>query len=160
MDIQLKPIGIIHSPYRRPEDIPRQREYDPQAFEAVEGELEIFEEFHEGLKDIEGFSHLIVLFAFHDSKVQHLTAHPPFDDKPRGVFSTRSPHRPNLIGMTVVRLRKRERNILKVSGIDMIEGTPVLDIKPYTRRDQKKHIKMGWIDTVRREKKGDKNSGS
>jgi tRNA-Thr(GGU) m(6)t(6)A37 methyltransferase TsaA len=148
MEIKLKPIGVIHSPYEQPADIPRPKGYDPHKFDTTRGEIEVFTDYQEGLKDIEGFSHLIVLFAFHKSDKTHLTAHPPFDNKPRGVFATRSPHRPNLIGMTVVNLHSREENILKISGIDMIEGTPVLDIKPYTPRDQKKDIRLGWITPV------------
>jgi len=145
MVIEVKPIGVIHSPYRRPVDIPRPKKYDPHRHDATRGEIEVFPEYEEGLKDIEGFSHLIVLFSFHKSDKTHLTAHPPYQNKPRGVFATRSPHRPNLIGMTVVELHGREGNILRISGIDMIEGTPVLDIKPYTLRDQKKNIRLGWI---------------
>jgi len=148
MNIRFKPIGVVHSPFRKPQDIPKKRVYDTQSYEPVEGELEIFAEFQEGLKDIEGFSHLIILFSFHKSRQEHLTAHPPCQTKTRGVFATRSPHRPNLIGMTVVRLIERNGKILRVSGIDMIEGTPVLDIKPYTSRDQKMDIRLGWIETV------------
>jgi len=148
MEIHFKPIGIIHSPYRRPEDIPRPEKYDPHRHDATQGTIELFPEYEEGLKDIEGFSHLIVLFAFHKSDKTHLTAHPPYQDRPRGVFATRSPHRPNSIGMTVVELLSQNKNRLHVSGIDMIEGTPVLDIKPYTLRDQKKDIRLGWIASV------------
>jgi tRNA-Thr(GGU) m(6)t(6)A37 methyltransferase TsaA len=148
MEIKHKPIGIIHSPYKRPADIPKPKGYDPHRFETTSGEIEVFADYQEGLKDIDGFSHLIVLFAFHKSEKIHLTTHPPFGNRPRGIFATRSPHRPNLIGMTVVELHSRRGNILKISGIDMIEGTPVLDIKPYTPRDQKKDIRLGWIDSV------------
>lgn len=148
MEIKVKSIGTIHSPFEHPEDIPKPKEYDPDRFKTFAGEIEIYPEYQEGLKDIDGFSHLVVLFSFHKSARIHLTAHPPFGNKPRGVFATRSPHRPNLIGMTVVKLHSRRGNILKVSGIDMIEGSPVLDIKPYTPRDQKKDIRLGWIDTA------------
>lgn len=148
MEIKVKPIGMIHSPYKEPADIPKPIKYDPFRFEKTHGEIEIYPEYQEGLKDIDGFSHLIVLFSFHKSEKIHLTAHPPLDKKPRGIFATRSPHRPNLIGMSVIKLLSRKGNILKISGIDMIEGTPVLDIKPYTLRDQKKDIRLGWIDSV------------
>jgi tRNA-Thr(GGU) m(6)t(6)A37 methyltransferase TsaA len=148
MAIEVKPIGVIHSPYRRPEDIPRPEKYDPQRHDATQGAIEIFPEYEEGLKDIEGFSHLIVLFSFHKSHKTHLTAHPPYQDRPRGVFATRSPHRPNSIGMTVVELHSRRGNQLVISGIDMIDGTPVLDIKPYTLRDQRQDIRLGWIASI------------
>lgn len=148
MKIKLKPIGIIHSPYKQPADIPKPKGYDPHRYDKVQGEIEVFPDYQEGLKDIDGFSHLIVLFAFHKSDKVHLTAYPPFDNKPRGIFATRSPHRPNLIGMTVVELNSRTGNTLKISGIDMIEETPVLDIKPYTPRDQKKDIRLGWITSA------------
>ncbi|MFC2165908.1 tRNA (N6-threonylcarbamoyladenosine(37)-N6)-methyltransferase TrmO [Acidobacteriota bacterium] len=148
MKISVNPIGIIHSPFTKPEDIPKPKKYDPYRFETTQGEIEVYPEYQEGLKDIDGFSHLIILFSFHKSKKIHLTAHPPMDNKPRGIFATRSPHRPNLIGMSVVKLLSRKDNILKISGIDMIEGTPLLDIKPYTQRDLKEDIRLGWIDSV------------
>jgi tRNA-Thr(GGU) m(6)t(6)A37 methyltransferase TsaA len=148
MEIKVKPIGMIHSPFQKPADIPKPERYDPHRFESTYGEIEIYPEYQEGLNDIDGFSHLIIIFSFHRSEKIHLTAHPPLSKKPRGIFATRSPHRPNLIGMSVVKLHRRQRNILKISGIDMIEGTPVLDIKPYTPRDQKKDIRLGWIESV------------
>jgi tRNA-Thr(GGU) m(6)t(6)A37 methyltransferase TsaA len=147
MKISFRPIGIVHSPFKNRQDIPRSRCIE--GFDDVEGELEIFKEYEKGLENIEGFSHLILLFAFHKSEQGSLIAHPPYDGKPRGVFSTRSPHRPNPLGFTVLRLIRREQNILKVSGVDMIEGTPILDIKPYTRRDLKKEAKFGWLEDSR-----------
>ena len=108
--------------------------------------LEKRKQYEEGLKDIEGFSHLIVLFAFHKSEGFQLHTKPLLDETLRGVFSTRSPHRPNPIGMTVVNVIGRKGNILQVSGMDMIEGTPILDIKPYTTRDQKSPLKLGWLE--------------
>lgn len=146
MEINLRPIGVVHSPFKKREEISRSRCIDPHGFDDVEGELEIYREFEKGLEDIDGFSHLILLFVFHKSEEGSLIAHPPFDGKPRGVFSTRSPHRPNPLGFTVLQLGRRERNVLKVSGVDMIEGTPILDIKPYTRRDLKKEARFGWLE--------------
>jgi tRNA-Thr(GGU) m(6)t(6)A37 methyltransferase TsaA len=146
MEIAFKPIGIVHSPFKVKEDIKKARCIDPKGFDSVQGELEIFPEFTEGLKDIEGFSHIIAIFAFHKAESHHLYAHPPFDDQQRGVFSTRSPSRPNSIGITVLRLLKRKGNILWVSGVDMIEGTPILDIKPYTPKEQKPGAKFGWLE--------------
>jgi tRNA-Thr(GGU) m(6)t(6)A37 methyltransferase TsaA len=145
MVIMLRPIGRAHSPFKTKENIDPIKYANSQGFDAVEGELEIDEEFTEGLKDIEGFSHIYVIFGFHKSEGYKLHAVPLLDDNPRGVFSTRSPHRPNPIGLTVLRLIERQANILRVAGMDMIEGTPILDIKPYTPRDQKTDIKIGWL---------------
>ncbi len=141
----IKPIGVVHSPFKKKEDIKKTKEKGLNDSGNPEGELEIFKEFEPGLKDIDGFSHLIIIFAFHKSKQRNLFAHPPHDEKKRGVFSTRSPNRPNPLGMTIVKLLSRDKNVLKVSGIDMIEGTPVLDIKPYTPKDLKKMALFGWL---------------
>ncbi len=146
MEFKLKPIGIVHSPFKKIEDIDSKKFADSGGFDSVHGELEFFKEFEGGLKNIEGFSHLVVLFAFHESKRYRLHTKPLLDDTLRGVFSTRSPNRPNPIGMTVVKAIERKGNSLKVSGIDMVEGTPILDIKPYTSRDQKSPIKLGWLE--------------
>jgi tRNA-Thr(GGU) m(6)t(6)A37 methyltransferase TsaA len=146
MEFKLKPIGIVHSSFKKKEDIDSKKYADSGGFDSVHGELELFGEFEDGLKDIEGFSHLVILFAFHESEGYRLHTKPLLDDSLRGVFSTRSPNRPNPIGMTVVKVIERKGNSLKVSGIDMIEGTPILDIKPYTSRDQKSSISLGWLE--------------
>jgi tRNA-Thr(GGU) m(6)t(6)A37 methyltransferase TsaA len=143
--IRFRPIGTVHSPFKRREDIDPRRNFRPNGFADVRGKIEIDRAFVAGLKDIAGFSHLIVIFAFHKSGPSHLLVKPPFESRRRGVFSTRSPHRPNPIGMTVVRLLDRKRNVLDVSGVDMLDGTPVLDIKPYTSRDSKRGVKRGWL---------------
>ncbi len=143
---KIRPIGIVHSPFKRKEDIDSKKYADSQGFDTVHGELEIFKEYEDGLKDVEGFSHLVVLFSFHKSKGYKLHTEPLLGGILRGVFATRSPNRPNPIGMTVVKMIERNGNRLKVSGIDMIEGTPILDIKPYTSRDQKSPIKLGWLE--------------
>ncbi len=143
--IRFRPIGTVHSPFKAREDIDPRRNCRPDGFSDVRGEIELDPAFAAGLKDIAGFSHLIVIFAFHKSGPGHLLVRPPFESRLRGVFSTRSPHRPNPIGMTVVRMLGKQRNVLKVSGIDMLEGTPVLDIKPYTSRDSKRGVKRGWM---------------
>jgi len=143
-----EPIGIFHTPFKKREDIPRKKYYDPHGFEDVRGEVEVFKNFEPGLDDIDGISHLILVFVFHESLERNLYAHPPFDSKRRGIFATRSPHRPNPLGVTVVKLEGREGNILKVSGLDMFEGTPVLDIKPYTPRDKKENATYGWLDQI------------
>jgi len=150
MELKFKPIGVVHSPFKKREDIQTNKYANAGGFDSIQGELEIFKEYEAGLKDTEGFSHLIVLFAFHKSEGFKLHTEPFLDDTLRGVFSTRSPHRPNPIGMTIVKVIKRKSNILKVSGVDMIEGTPILDIKPYTHRDQKSSLKLGWLkDKIR-----------
>lgn len=145
MEFKFKPIGVVHSPFKKKEDIDSEKFADSGGFDPAQGELEIFQEFEKGLKDIDGFSHLIVLFVFHKSEGYRLHTKPLLDDTLRGIFSTRSPHRPNPVGMTVVEVLERKGNRIKVSGIDMIEGTPILDIKPYTSRDQKAAIKLGWL---------------
>lgn len=146
MEIKLKPIGVVHSPFKKKEDIETERFAHPEGFDSIEGELEIFKEYEAGLKDTEGFSHLMVIFAFHQSEGYRLHTKPFLDNTLRGLFSTRSPNRPNPVGLTVVNVLERKENILRVKGIDMIEGTPILDIKPYTPRDQKPSIKYGWLE--------------
>lgn len=146
MEIKLTPIGFVRSPFKDIKDIPEERIKSFLNFEDVIGEIEIEEEFEEGLKDIEGFSHLIVVFIFHGIKEKKLKVLPPFDSNERGVFSTRSPLRPNPVGITIVEFLERNGRILKVKGIDMIDGTPVIDIKPYTPRDSKINIRMGWLE--------------
>jgi len=149
MEILFKPIGVVHSPFKNKQDIPQTKFRGPGAFDKIKGELEIFSEFKAGLKDIEGFSYLILIFNFHKSERGKLFAHPPFDNQQRGVFATRSPNRPNAIGMTIVKLLGKKDNILQVAGIDIIENTPILDIKPYITRDQKHDASFGWLEKNR-----------
>jgi len=140
--LELKPIGIIHSPYKNREEAP----YPGYKSEKI-SQIEVFKEFEEGLKDIEGFSHIIVIFWFHKSQGYHLLVKTPWDDILHGLFATRSPHRPCPLGLTVVELVAREKNILKVKGLDAIDGTPLLDIKPYVPSiDEKLPIKLGWLE--------------
>jgi tRNA-Thr(GGU) m(6)t(6)A37 methyltransferase TsaA len=146
MEIRLKAIGMVHSPFKKNEDIDVKKFADRRGFDQIRGSLEIFKEYAEGLADTEGFSHLIVITAFHKSEGYRLRTKPFLDDELRGVFSTRSPHRPNPLGLTVVGVLGRKGNILEVSGIDMLDGTPILDIKPYTFRDQKSPIRLGWLE--------------
>jgi tRNA-Thr(GGU) m(6)t(6)A37 methyltransferase TsaA len=146
MEIKLNPIGFVRSPFKKMEDIQEKRKSIFSDYDDTIGEIEILEEFEEGLKDIEGFSHLIIIFFFHSIKERKKIVIPPHDGNERGVFSTRSPLRPNPLGLTVVELLERNGRFLKVKGIDMIDETPVLDIKPYTLRDSKLNFKMGWIE--------------
>ena len=135
------PIGFIRSAYTDAGQIPK----GPGAEHTAEGTLEVLPEFAEGLKDIDGFSHLYLLWLFHESKGYDLLATPPTDNKPHGVFSTRAPNRPNPIGLTVVRLIRREGHVLHLKGVDMLDGTPVLDIKPYLSSVPPEELKRGWM---------------
>ncbi len=140
--IEFRPIGTIHTPFQQRQGMPIQGALFPEN----RGTVEIDPEYEEGLKDIEGFSHLILLYYFHESKGYDLAARPFLDDCPHGIFSIRSPRRPNPIGMTVVRLINREKNILHISGVDMVDGTPLLDIKPYFPDvDAHPDAKTGWM---------------
>ncbi len=121
------PIGLLHTPYKTTESIPKTFGVAPVA----EGTVEIFPDFAEGLLEIESFSHLMIFFVFHQSSQKPLKVIPPTQEKERGVFSSRSPHRPNAIGILTVELLRREGNSLYIKGVDVLDGTPVLDIKPY-----------------------------
>lgn len=146
MEFNFKPIGIVHSPFRKKEDIPREKNIAPEGFKDIKGSLEIFPEFEKGLTDIDGYSHIFVIFVFHEAQEKNLIAHPPHNGQARGVFATRSPHRPNPIGLSIVRLLRREGRFLHVKEVDMLEGTPILDIKPYTPRDIKTETHFGWLE--------------
>jgi len=140
--IMLKPIGVIHSQYKTMEETPIQ----PWKSDKI-GEVEVFPEFEEGLKDIEGFSHIMLLYFFHKVSDERLSVIPYLDPKPKGVFATRHPHRPNHIGLSIVKLRERKNNILRVKHIDIIDGTPLLDIKPYVSKfDKREDVKDGWLE--------------
>jgi tRNA-Thr(GGU) m(6)t(6)A37 methyltransferase TsaA len=142
---RFRPVGIVRSPYKNPEDLPPPAFAPPRFFDRVRGRIVVFDEFAPALDDLQGFSHIIVLFAFHRAKGFKLRTAPPGQSRLRGIFSTRSPHRPNPLGMSVLRLHGRSGSVLDVSGLDMIDGTPVLDIKPYTPRDRKSRLRTGWL---------------
>ena len=142
---RFRPVGVIRSPFKDPLDLPPPAFAPPRFIDSVKGTIEIFEEFAEAAEDLEGYSHLIVLFHFHRAAGFKLKTVPPGRKKARGIFSTRSPHRPNPLGLSVVKLLARKGRVLEVSGLDMVDGTPVLDIKPYTRRDRKSRIRTGWL---------------
>lgn len=140
--ISLTPIGILHTPFLVREGIPRQAAGAPDLFATIE----VFPAYTAGLTDLEGFSHIVVLFYMHMIESVNLTAYPPWDDKPHGVFSTCSPFRPNRIGMSVAKLEKIEHNKLTIRGVDMADGSPVLDIKPYIPAlYPQKNICLGWM---------------
>jgi tRNA-Thr(GGU) m(6)t(6)A37 methyltransferase TsaA len=135
------PIGHVISPYHSTATIPKGLGAQHEA----EGILRILPEFTPGLLDIEGFSHLYVLWAFDRSQGFDLTGRPPFDERPHGVFATRSPRRPNPIGLTTVRLLRREGAELHVRGVDMLDGTPILDLKPYMSSVPVEELRRGWL---------------
>jgi tRNA-Thr(GGU) m(6)t(6)A37 methyltransferase TsaA len=135
------PIGFVSSPYQNTADIPK----GLGAKHEAEGTLRILPEFELGLTDIEGFSHLFIIWVFDRSSGFELLGAPPSDDRPHGVFATRSPKRPNPLGLTVVELLRREGAILHVRGLDMLNGTPILDIKPYLSGVAADKLKRGWL---------------
>jgi tRNA-Thr(GGU) m(6)t(6)A37 methyltransferase TsaA len=138
---QMQPIGFVRSSYSETAQIPK----GCGAKHEAEGVLDILPEFEQGLTDIEGFSHLFVIWAFHQAEGYSLLGKPPTDDRPHGVFATRSPRRPNPIGLTVVELVRREGTRLQCRGIDMLDGTPILDIKPYLSSVPAEKLKRGWL---------------
>lgn len=136
-----KPIGQVRSPYQDTKQIPK----GFGAKHEAEGTLEISPEFAPGLADIEGFSHLFILWVFDRSEGFQLVGIPPIDDRPHGVFATRSPRRPNPIGLSVVELLRRDGAHLHVRGLDMLDGTPILDIKPYLSSVPPEKLRRGWV---------------
>jgi len=140
--IEYRPIGIIHTPYKTPEGTPIQ----PAASEGINADIELFPEYADGLDDLAGFSHIYLLYHFHLSKKFSLKVKPFLDDEVHGLFATRAPSRPNAIGLSIVRLTRIEHNMLHVENIDVIDGTPLLDIKPYIPKfDVWEVDKIGWI---------------
>ena len=138
---EMRAIGFVRSPYYETSQIPK----GCGAQHDAEGVLEILPEFEQGLLDIEGFSHLFVVWVFHRTEGYSLLGTPPTDDRPHGVFATRSPYRPNSIGLTVVQLQRREGARLHVRGVDMLDGTPILDIKPYLSSVSEENLRRGWL---------------
>ncbi len=139
--MEIVPIGKIHTPFQSRSDTPIQ----PCRSQAV-GRVEVFDQYADGLSDTEGFSHLALLYVFHESGGYQLKVKPFLDNQPRGLFATRYPARPNQIGLSVVKLLEREGNVLSVEGIDVLDGTPLLDIKPYIPHfEPKGDICIGWL---------------
>ena len=142
-EIRLRPIGIIHTPYKDQKGIPIQGKFE----KGVKGRIEVFAEYQEGLKDIEGFSHLILIYYFDRAREERLIGKPFLEDEPHGIFAIRSPHRPNHIGFSIVKLEKVANNIITFSEVDILDGTPLLDIKPYVSHfDSREDVKNGWLD--------------
>ena len=147
MEFIMKPIGVIHSPFADKSRMPIQ----PSRSQAI-GQVEIYPEFAEGLQDVEGFSHLILLYVFHHSSEYTLRVKPFLDDEWRGLFATRYPCRPNPVGLSVVRLLERRDNVLEIEGVDVLDGTPLLDIKPYVPEfDVRIEVRTGWYARRSRE---------
>jgi tRNA-Thr(GGU) m(6)t(6)A37 methyltransferase TsaA len=140
-----KPIGVIRSPFKEPRGTPIQ----PAGAEGIGGKVEVFPQYTEGLKDLGGFSHIILIYHFHLAKEPTLVQKPYMDTEPHGVFAIRSPSRPNPIGISAVRLVRIEGNTLHIQDIDILDGTPLLDIKPYVPEfDAKKAEKIGWLEKI------------
>jgi len=149
--ITYRPIGVIHSEHLAVEETPIQ----PVYAKGCKGQAEIFAEFADGLRDLEGFSHIYLIYHFHRAGPARLMVKPFLQDVERGVFATRTPCRPNAIGLSVVELVRREGNVLHLDGVDILDGTPLLDIKPYTTKfDLVETARNGWQDDVDEETAG------
>ncbi|HOY09352.1 MAG TPA: tRNA (N6-threonylcarbamoyladenosine(37)-N6)-methyltransferase TrmO [Candidatus Omnitrophota bacterium] len=141
--IAVKPIGIIHTPYQEPKGMPIQGKFK----RGVTGTARIFPEYKAGLKDIEGFSHLILIYHFNRSKEERVAGKPFLEDTEHGIFAMRSPHRPNHIGFSIVKLQSVKGNVITFSEVDILDGTPLLDIKPYVKHfDSRDKVKNGWVE--------------
>ncbi len=144
---ELKPIGIIHTPFMVLNGMPIQ----PAGAAGVKGTVQVFEEYHAGLKDLDGFSHIILLYHFHRSQGFNLHVVPFMDSEPRGLFATRAPKRPNPIGLSIVQLDKIEDGVLHIKNVDILDGTPLLDIKPYVPEfDAEVKVRTGWLEKTRK----------
>ena len=142
-EIILHPIGIIHSPYKESADIPIQGIFKSKA----EAWVELKDKYADGLKDLDGFSHAIILYYFHKSQREEIEGRPFLEQDKHGIFAIRSPHRPNHIGFSVVKIKKIETNKMYFTEVDMLDQTPVLDIKPYIKYfDNRDDVKCGWLD--------------
>ena len=147
MKIEYTPIGIIYSPFMEPEGMPIQ----PMGGAGIKGSVEVFKTFRPGLKDLGGFSHIILLYHFHRNHSFNLHVVPFMDSEPRGLFATRAPRRPNPIGLSVVQLDKIEDGILHIQNVDILDGTPLLDIKPYVPEfDSQMDVRTGWLEKARK----------
>ncbi len=146
MKIEYHPIGIIRSPFEQVEGMPIQ----PAGASSIQGRVEVFPEYGEGLKDLDGFSHIFLLYHFHRVDGSELIVTPFMDSHPRGLFSTRAPKRLNPIGLSVVKLLRVVGTVLHVENVDILDGTPLLDIKPYIPQfDQHPADRIGWLQESR-----------
>jgi tRNA-Thr(GGU) m(6)t(6)A37 methyltransferase TsaA len=144
-DILYRPIGVIHSEHTIAENTPIQ----PAYARGCKGRVDVYEEFADGLSDLEGFSHIYLLYHFHQAPPVRLRVKPFLQDVERGIFAVRAPCRPNPIGLSIVKLLERKGNILYLDGMDILDGTPLLDIKPYTEKFDRFDLhSSGWQDEV------------
>jgi len=142
-EIRLKAIGIIHTPYKDQKGISIQGKFEKD----TKGWIELLPEYQKGLKDVEGFSHLILIYYFNRAKEEKLEGTPFLEKIPHGIFSIRSPNRPNHLGFSIVKLEKVEKNIMTFSDVDMLDKTPLLDIKPFVSYfDTRKNVVNGWLE--------------
>lgn len=149
--VVFQPIGIVHSPFKETDGMPIQ----PSGRATARGTVEIFPAFSEGLADLEGFSHIILLYHFHRVQKAQLTVTPFLDDEAHGVFATRAPTRPNPIGLSIVALTGREGNVLHIANLDILDGSPLLDVKPYVPEfDAARATRVGWLEPARGDVKG------
>ena len=145
--MEMKAIGTIHSPFTDLAGMPIQ----PAGAAGVAGTVDVFEEYQDGLQDLDGFSHLVLLYLFHRSEGYNLKVVPFMDKEPRGIFATRAPKRPNPIGLSVVQLDRIENGVLHIRNVDMLDGTPLLDIKPYVPEfDSQADVRTGWLAQARK----------
>jgi tRNA-Thr(GGU) m(6)t(6)A37 methyltransferase TsaA len=141
--IVIHPIGVIHTPHKDINNIPIQ----PIAAEGIRGHIELLPEYVEGLKDLDGFSHITLLYHFHKISGYKLTVVPFMDTEERGIFACKAPKRPNAIGLSTVRLIGIKKNIITIEQVDMLDGTPLIDIKPfYSRYDNRENVRSGWLE--------------
>ena len=144
--MDMKPIGTIHTPFNVRAGMPIQ----PAGAVGVSGRVEVFEEYRPGLRDLDGFSHIVLLYIFHRAQGYELQLVPFMDTKPHGLFATRAPKRPNPIGLSIVELDRIEGGILHVRNVDMLDGPPLLDIKPYVPEfDSQDKVRAGWLEHAR-----------
>jgi tRNA-Thr(GGU) m(6)t(6)A37 methyltransferase TsaA len=142
MNVHYRPIGVIHTPFRKIEGMPIQ----PSGAAGIRGTVDMYPEYAEGLKDLDGFSHIILIYHFHESSGFKLIVTPFLDSEPRGLFATRAPKRPNPIGISAVRLLHIKGSTLHVQHVDILDGTPLLDIKPYVPEfDRQPRFRLGWL---------------
>jgi len=147
MKIEFIPIGTIYSPFLEPKGMPIQ----PAGAAGIKGTVEVFRDFQAGLKDLDGFSHIILLYHFYRSRGFDLAVVPFMDTEPRGLFATRAPKRPNAIGLSIVQLDKIEDGVLHIQNVDILNGTPLLDIKPYVPEfDAQTVVRTGWLEQAKK----------
>jgi len=146
MSIQLTPIGVIHTPFQTLEEMPIQ----PTSEASQPGVVEVFPQYAEGLQDLDGFSHIYLIYHLHRVQGVKLQVIPFLDTQPRGLFATRAPCRPNPIGLSLVRLERIEANRLYISRLDVLDQTPLLDIKPYIPAfEPSQEVRVGWVEQAR-----------